>query len=81
MPTRGRLQPSFANPRKSCNTVASWPSIAPPRLQVEDYDTFARISAAVADRRIIIYANTPTDAGEQAADLERAMQRHGLPPS
>jgi hypothetical protein len=53
---------------------------AAPAWQVEDHDTFVRISAAVADRRIVIYANTPTDAGEQAATLERAMQRHGLPP-
>ena len=53
---------------------------AAPAWHVEDYGIFVRLSAAVADRRIIIYANTPTDDGERATDLERLMQQHGIPP-
>jgi hypothetical protein len=53
---------------------------AAPAWHVEDYGPFVRLSAAVADKRIIIYANTPTDDGERATDLERLMQQHGMPP-
>ena len=37
-------------------------------------------ASSAAERRIIIYANKPTDDGERATDLERLMQQHGSRP-
>jgi hypothetical protein len=51
-----------------------------PAWHSEDYGSFVRLTSSGADRRIIIYANKPTDDGERAADLERLMQHHGVPP-
>jgi len=53
---------------------------ATPAWHVEDYGAFVRVISSAADRRIIIYANKPTDDGERATDLERLMQQHGIPP-
>ena len=51
-----------------------------PAWQVEDYGTFVRMTSSGADRRIVIYANKPTDDGERATELNRLMQQHGMPP-
>lgn len=48
--------------------------------RVEDYGTFVRMTSSGANRQMIIYANKPTDDGERAAELERLMQQHGVPP-
>jgi hypothetical protein len=53
---------------------------AAPAWHVEDHGTFIRVSSTAADRRIVLYANKPTDDGERATDLERMMQHHGVPP-
>jgi len=47
---------------------------AAPAWHVEDHGPFVRITSSGADRRIVIYANKPTDDGERATDLERRMQ-------
>jgi len=53
---------------------------AAPAWHLEDYGTFVRLTSSGAGRRIILYANKPTDAGERATDLDRLMQQHGVPP-
>jgi hypothetical protein len=53
---------------------------AAPAWHVEDHGTFVRVSAAVAGRCMIIYANKPTDDGERATDMERLIQQHGTAP-
>jgi hypothetical protein len=53
---------------------------AAPAWHIEDYGTFVRLTASGAGRRIILYANKPTDDGERAVDLERLMQQHGVLP-
>jgi len=51
-----------------------------PAWHIEDYGTFVRMTSSGADRRIIMYANRPTDDGERATDLDRLMQQHGVSP-
>ena len=53
---------------------------AAPAWHVEDYGTFVRMTSSGANRRIIIYANKPTDDGERATALERLMQQEGVLP-
>src|SRR5207249_915040 len=53
---------------------------AAPAWRVEDYGTFVRLSSSGAGRRIVLYANRPTDDGERATELERLMQQHGVLP-
>jgi hypothetical protein len=51
-----------------------------PGWRVEDYGSFVRLTSSGANRRIVVYANKPTDDGERAAALDRLMQQHGVPP-
>jgi hypothetical protein len=53
---------------------------AAPAWRVEDYGTFVRVTSSGAGRRIILYANKPTDDGERATALDRLMQQHGVLP-
>ena len=65
-------QSSFQSFLTQYRTAPSW--------HVEDYGTFVRVRSSAAERRIIIYANKPTDDGPQATHLEHRMQQDGLAP-